>query len=534
MPHRLHEMFRKRETAAKAYRDIGAEPQKPNGDETEFPDLRGTFTKSLPHDSTTGLVDPAAFEALYANLSDVQPMPPAFNPFVDPQAGFAFDTEGPDAQQLALPAPPKFDSDVEIAEIAENYWMALLRDLPYASYATDPLAAAAVADLQKFTGYENVTAQTLFRGPLEGEAIGPYLSQFLVWDVPYGSQLTPAKVAFGLPPNMDYMTTWDNWLAVQNGVTQPQPPVSPYADPHHITSGRDMSQYVHIDELFQAYLNACLILITPAARGGFAALADEGNPYVGADTTKTPPVAKHMNQTGFGTLGEPNFKTIVAEVATRALKQVWHQKWLVHRRLRPEGWGGRIEAQRRGAVSGMVSPKHLDQLQTVLSKIYEQTGTWLLPQAFPEGSPVHPSYGAGHATVAGACVTVLKALFYEESKLSDLGIRPMTIDANGNRVPYTGSDVGEMTVLSELNKLASNIGLSRNIAGVHWRTDYTESAVLGERIALYFLQEYIHTYHEKTSFHIRTFNRCDVTIEKGHWQDFPRYELWGETRTMTP
>ena len=254
----------------------------------------------------------------------------------------------------------------------------------------------------------------------------------------------------------------------------------------------------------------------------------------GADTTKTPPVAKHMNQTGFGTLGEPNFKTIVAEVATRALKQVWHQKWLVHRRLRPEGWGGRIEAQRRGAVSGMVSPKHLDQLQTVLSKIYEQTGTWLLPQAFPEGSPVHPSYGAGHATVAGACVTVLKALFYEESKLSDLGIRPMTIDANGNRVPYTGSDVGEMTVLSELNKLASNIGLSRNIAGVHWRTDYTESAVLGERIALYFLQEYIHTYHEKTSFHIRTFNRCDVTIEKGHWQDFPRYELWGEARTMTP
>ncbi len=32
-----------------------------------------------------------------------------------------------------------------------------------------------------------------------------------------------------------------------------------------------------------------------------------------------------------------------------------------------------------------------------------------LPMAFQEGSPMHPSYGAGHATVAGACVTILKA-----------------------------------------------------------------------------------------------------------------------------
>ena len=46
----------------------------------------------------------------------------------------AFDTEGPDAHQLALPEPPKFDSAREIAEIAENYWMALLRDVPFANY----------------------------------------------------------------------------------------------------------------------------------------------------------------------------------------------------------------------------------------------------------------------------------------------------------------------------------------------------------------------------------------------------------------
>ena len=232
-----------------------------------------------------------------------------------------------------------------------------------------------------------------------------------------------------------------------------------------------------------------------------------------------------MNQVGFGTLGEPNFKTLVAEVATRALKQVWHQKWMVHRRLRPEAWAGRLEAQRRKAVSGMVSNQHLDQLQTVLGRICDRTGTWLLPQAFPEGCPVHPAYGAGHATVAGACVTVLKALFYEKSKLSELGIEPLTIDAGGNRVCYKGADASDLTILGELNKLASNIGLSRNVAGVHWRTDYTESLVMGERIALYFLQEYINTYHERVTFHIRSFNNCDITIKKGEWQEFPRYQL---------
>ncbi len=33
---------------------------------------------------------------------------------------------------------------------------------------------------------------------------------------------------------------------------------------------------------------------------------------------------------------------------------------------------------------------------------------YFLPMAFTAGSLTHPAYGAGHATVAGACVTVLR------------------------------------------------------------------------------------------------------------------------------
>ncbi len=49
-------------------------------------------------------------------------------------------------------------------------------------------------------------------------------------------------------------------------------------------------------------------------------------------------------------------------------------------------------------------PLHADVLNSaVLAKLFAAHSSYLLPQAFPEGSPLHPSYPAGHATVAGAC-----------------------------------------------------------------------------------------------------------------------------------
>ena len=44
--------------------------------------------------------------------------------------------------------------------------------------------------------------------------------------------------------------------------------------------------------------------------------------------------------------------------------------------------------------------------------IYSQYGSYLLPQAFPEGSPTHPCYPTGHGTAGGACITALK-FFYD-------------------------------------------------------------------------------------------------------------------------
>ena len=66
-------------------------------------------------------------------------------------------------------------------------------------------------------------------------------------------------------------------------------------------------------------------------------------------------------------------------------------------------------------------------------------GNALLPMAFPEGSPTHPAYGAGHATVAGACVTILKAWFKETTRLVDIGLDPLQPTDDGlSLVPYHG------------------------------------------------------------------------------------------------
>jgi len=156
-------------------------------------------------------------------------------------------------------------------------------------------------------------------------------------------------------------------------------------------------------------------------------------------------------------------------------------------------------------------------------------GTFLLPQAFVEGAPTHPAYGAGHATVAGACVTILKAWF-DESDVFDPGIvnlpmtHPKIAELRENRTPKVPNAAGTaledltplpdppLTVGGELNKLAANIALGRNAAGVHWRSDYTESVRLGEEIAIRILQEQKPTYNEDHFFSLTKFDGTAITI----------------------
>ena len=489
-------------------------PHPDNGDEARFPNKIGSYSKGLPHNnlgevdldayrlylSALGSGDPADFERIRMGCPD----PVNRFKLVDPQAGLAFDLEGVDSHCTYQPPAPAFGSAQESGEILELYWMALTRDIPFSDYDSNPLAQAAAADLSKLSDFRGpkvngqVTTGTLFRDPFPGCLNGPYLSQFRWLPAPFGANYVEQQMLTAAA-GQDFITDYAEWLNIQRGCL-PSQALQYDATRRFIRNGRDAGQWVHIDVLHQAYFQAMLTLLAPPSSdphiNGLGAPFNPGNPYLHS-----------LTQAGFGTFGGPHIATLLPEVSTRALHAVWFQKWFVHRRLRPEVYAGRIHNYLTGAAPRY--PVGTSDLlnSSALGRVFSQYGTYLLPMAFAEGSPLHPSYGAGHATVAGACVTILKAWFDESYVIPN----PVQATPDGLAlVPYSGPP---LTVGGELNKLASNVATGRNIAGVHWRSDAVESLKLGEAVAISILQDQKNTYNENFSgFTFTKFDGTQVTV----------------------
>jgi hypothetical protein len=487
--------FEVRLRAAELARSRSHAEQSSNGEESLYPKRIASYSKGLPHNAL-GEVDPNAYNAFLAALASADPADFESLPMglgrklTNPLAGMAFDLEGPDSHHVAMAPAPTIASGQGGSELGEVYWMSLCRDVHFSDYGTSSIVADAATDLSRFPDFRgpksggSVTPDTIFRGSTAGDRIGPYLSQFLWLDIPMGA-LRISQRMWTLPAGQDFLTRYSDWLASQNGFEDYSYPID--ATARYIRNLRDLGQWVHVDALYQAYHQACLILL------GAGAPFQAGNPYSSSTT-----------QIGFGTFGGPHILSLVTEIATRALKAVWHQKWFVHRRLRPEAFAGLVHNTRAGAVVYPVSRDILNS--TVLEAVFSRHGSYLLPMLSPEGCPTHPSYGAGHATVAGACVTILKAWFDESFVLP----RTVVPDVGGTSLlPWTGAP---LTVGSELDKLAANVGIGRNAAGFHYRSDYWDSLLLGEQIAIGILEEQRETYRELCTFSFRGFEGQTVTV----------------------
>jgi hypothetical protein len=468
-----------------------------NNDEQLFSNKIGNYSKGLPHNSL-GEVNLKAYQSLIHSLKTGKPDDFESIPLggivklSNPQAAYTFDLAGPDSHHLRIIAPPSFSSAWEASEIAEVYWQALTRDVPFVDYDTNPLTLAAASDLSKFSDFHGpkvsglVTTSTLFRGETPGDLMGPYISQFLWKDIPFGSTTIVQRYRTTVAGD-DHMTSYGEWLNIQNGL----PPASKNIfdpTPRYIRNNRDLAAFVHKDFDYQSILCACLILSSL----GDAAL-DLANPYLHSRT-----------QVGFITFGTPHILDLVAKASRTALEAGWYQKFLVHRRLRPEEFGGCVHNQLTGAAS---YPINIELLHSqAVSEVFSKFGTYLLPQAYPEGCPTHPSYPAGHACVVGAGVTMLKAFFNESFVIPD----PVVAASDGlSLLPYSGPS---LTIGGELNKLAANIALGRDAAGVHWRSDGTEGLKLGEAVAIGILQDYRETYNE--DFNGFTLTKFDGTTIK--------------------
>ena len=475
---RALQSFNNRMGAAQAELNMRIPNEVTNGDEQRFPNHIGNYSKGLAHNGIGEVLSSSYASFLRAVNSGRSALFDQIQmggsvPLVDPQCGLAFDLEGTDSHQLVIGTPPSVVSQQIADSIIENYWMALCRDINFTQYGQEPLTQAAIAELNSlpdFRGPKPVTPQNLFRGFTAGDVLGPYVSQFLLMPFDYGA-VPVTQLLNTYAAGVDYMTDQSSWLAVQNG----QGPFGSSQfdpNPQHMRNGRGLGAYVHVDVLFEAYFNACLVLIDQGAP------LDPNNPYLGS-----------RNQSGFGTFGSPHLKTLVAEVSQRALKAVWYQKWFVHRHLRPEEYGGLVHMTKTKQAS---YPLHHDVLNSdAISRVFAKHNSYFLPHGFPEGCPQHPSYGQGHSTVAGACATIVKAWFDDQTPLASIpGTTISQASEDGfSLVPYTGSDGNNLTISGEMNKLAANIGIGRNHAGVHWRHDYVDSLPLGEAVAIAMLRD---------------------------------------------
>ena len=492
---RRAQAFRIRLKAAHSEFKVPLPLQISNGDENLYPNRIGSYSKGLPHDSI-GEVDPPAYSSLLTAVGSMDPNDFANIPLggnvklADPQGGLAFDLEGTDSGQLTIPPSPALASAERAGEMVEDYWMALTRDVPFSQYGSEAVTAAAIADLNKLADFKGprvdgqVTAATLFRGFTTADLVGPFLSQFLLLPVSFGT-LSVLQQYKTYASGTDYLTDFASCLACQNG-QDPFPP-NVVSGTSYTKSGRDLGAYVHADLPYQAYLTAAQWLLADKVP------LNPGNPYLHVS-----------NQSGFQTFGGPHILDLLGEVTNRALKAVWYQKWFVHRTVRPEAYGCLVHQ----AVSGVAKyPVHSDVLNSqAIDQVFSRYGSYLLPSAYPEGCPQHPSYAEGHGAIAGACVTVLKAFFNENSVIPN----PVVASDDGQfLLPYTAPDAGEITVGGELNKLASNIALGRDMAGVHWRSDAVQSILLGEAVAVSILRDQRSTFNEP--FSGLTFTKFDGT-----------------------
>ncbi|HLG13314.1 MAG TPA: vanadium-dependent haloperoxidase [Blastocatellia bacterium] len=524
--------YQVRHQAAIDEKNLGAFSQPTNGDEEAYPNRIGNFHKTLPHNSI-GEVDSAAYNALLNALStgdfnDFENVPKGgTGEYANPMGGLAFNMEGPDSPATTLVSVPfAIASPERAAEMAELYWEAYLRDVPFADYNTNPEVQEACDDLSAMQGYRgprhpmsnNVTPQLLFRYDFPGALDGPMVSQILYRTFTYdGITVVPQMRARQPVINWsadgtftfdslgrDFLTAFSEWLNAQNGVGVGN--VSVFDGNRFIRSVRDLGHHAGSDTIVTSYTRAALVL------GGLGAVVDDGNPY------------KNSNrQGGFATFGAGHLHTLIGS-AFKGERHAWYQKWNVHRHLRPEAYGGLVDNHLQGRATYPIPSDLLGS--SVLTRIaaYNQhlnqvrfgsnEASYLLAQELPGGSPSHPSAPAGHAITAGACVTILKAWFKEDTVLSNA----VTVKPNRDGtalLPYVaGVDGPPLTIGGELNKLAHNLSEGRNMSGVHWRvSDNITGLFQGEEVAIRLLREATATYPEPNAhFSLTKFDGTTITI----------------------
>lgn len=243
---------------------------------------------------------------------------------------------------------------------------------------------------------------------------------------------------------------------------------------------------MHVDNAYEEYIRGTDIL------AGNQVSTSRNFPYSDG------PPPRHKNEGGGPTLSPPYAWGLIGAVRIEAERAAFAQKWLVARRARLAVMGALIDLILQGntGLTGLnrvpnvfgrpeiinllnrVRDENIKQQAKVEPAALPAENNHLLSQMFPEGSPAHPAWPSDHATIAGACVTAIKAIF-------------------DDCATWITPEKEHVVVGHELDKLASNIAFARGFAGVHYRTDGEHGIRLGEEIAIRYLEDQARTYREQ-------------------------------------
>lgn len=403
-----------------------------------LPHYVGVFHKGFKH--TNGLVDEVAFKRLIKAFTDrdIKELDKVDADLVNPSAGWSTDVYGDCFKVVDWPSVPPLDGRVMTANMVELYGMSLCRDIPFSDYTSSPRIDYVASGLNMLSAYNgpasgHITGTTIFRGNTKGDLVGPFISQFLFADIPdccgYKCHQYPC-----CPPGVNYMTSENQVEACQSGRTMETgqfPERSRY-----ITTLRDLSAAVYRDNLI--FHRA-------------AAMMYHANVPLNV-----------QGEEMFIDFGPLDISDALSRVSRLASLACWRVKWSAMM-LRPETlaweWSHRRHLKPHPEFDNNPIVKGLPSL--------------ILPQVYPEGAPNYPSYPSLHATIAGACATVLKFFFNCAKEI------PLNTSVNG-----VMADSGfKSTIGGEIDKLASNVGVGRMAAGVNYRFDLW-GLELGENVAL--------------------------------------------------
>ena len=129
---------------------------------------------------------------------------------------------------------------------------------------------------------------------------------------------------------------------------------------------------------------------------------------------------------------------------------------------------------------------------------------------------------------------MLKAFFemftdcnsFEERELCDKDGRPIVYvpTKDGSKLVADKKSRGKLTIQGELDKLAANISIARNMGGVHYYSDYYDSLRMGERIAIGILLEQAPSYGDGVQSSFKSLDGDHVTIS-GEAGSFPSLSI---------